>query len=98
MQGFKRVLIKPLVTEKSNKVTEKEGKYVFLVERTATKPIIKKAVEDFFNVKVDAVNTSITPGKVKSKMTKKGVVVGRKSATKKAYITLKEGNTIDIYS
>jgi len=49
-------------------------------------------------VDVVAVNTSITPGKVTSKMTKKGMVSGRKSAKKKAYITLKEGNTIDIYS
>jgi len=98
MQGTKRVLIKPLVTEKSNFVTEKQGKYVFVVERTSTKDQIKKAVEAYFNVSVVAVNTSITPGKLKSKMTKKGMVMGRKSAAKKAYITLKEGNTIDIYN
>ena len=95
MQGTKRVLIKPLVTEKSNMITEKQGKYVFEVARTSSKDQIKAAVEDYFNVKVDSVNTSITPGKLKSKMTKKGMVEGRKSAKKKAYITLKEG-TIDI--
>lgn len=98
MQGTKRVLIKPLVTEKSNLVTEKEGKYVFIVDRTSTKEEIKRAVESYFNVTVVAVNTSITPGKVKTKMTKRGMVSGRKSAAKKAYITLKEGNTIDIYN
>jgi len=98
MQGTKRVLIKPLVTEKSNLVTEKEGKYVFVVNRTSTKDEIKKAVESYFNVTVVAVNTSITPGKVKTKMTKKGMVAGRKSAQKKAYITLKEGNSIDVYN
>jgi large subunit ribosomal protein L23 len=98
MEGTKRVLIKPLVTEKSNKVTEKENKYAFLVEKTATKHAIRKAVEEFFNVNVVAVNTSITPGKVKTKMTKKGVVEGRKSASKKAYITIKEGQSIDIYN
>ncbi|MFY7861534.1 MAG: 50S ribosomal protein L23 [Chitinophagales bacterium] len=97
MQGTKRVLIKPLVTEKSNMITEKQGKYVFEVARTSSKDQIKAAVEDYFNVKVDSVNTSITPGKLKSKMTKKGMVEGRKSAKKKAYITLKEG-TIDIYN
>ena len=97
MEGTKRVLIKPLVTEKSNNVTEKEGKYVFLVEKTSTKADIKKAVETYFNVSVKAVNTSITPGKLKTKMTKKGMVAGRKSASKKAYITLKEG-TIDIFN
>lgn len=98
MQGTKRVLIKPLVTEKSNQVTEKQGKYTFLVEKSSTKAEIKSAVESYFNVSVVAVNTSITPGKVKTKMTQKGMVTGRKSATKKAYITLKEGNTIDIYN
>jgi large subunit ribosomal protein L23 len=78
-------------------ITEKQGKYVFEVARTSSKDQIKAAVEDYFNVKVDSVNTSITPGKLKSKMTKKGMVEGRKSAKKKAYITLKEG-TIDIYN
>ena len=98
MQGTKRVLIRPLVTEKSNLVTEKQNKYVFIVDRKSTKAEIKSAVESYFNVDVVAVNTSITPGKVTAKMTKKGMVSGRKSAAKKAYITLKEGNTIDIYS
>jgi large subunit ribosomal protein L23 len=98
MQGTKRVLIKPLVTEKSNQVTEKQGKYVFVVDRSSSKDEIKSAVESYFNVKVASVNTSITPGKLKSKMTKKGAVEGRKSAAKKAYITLKDGNTIDIYN
>lgn len=97
MQGTKRVLIKPLVTEKSNMITETQGKYIFEVARTSSKSQIKAAVEDYFNVKVDSVNTSIMPGKLKSKMTKKGMVEGRKSAKKKAYITLKEG-TIDIYN
>lgn len=98
MQGTKRILIKPLVTEKSSQVTEKENKYVFIVEKTATKDQIKQAVQTYFNVEVVAVNTSITPGKLKTKMTKKGAVTGRKSAAKKAYITVKEGNTIDIYN
>ncbi len=98
MQGTKRVLIKPLVTEKSNLVTEKQGKYTFIVERTSTKADIKRAVETYFNVTVVAVNTSTTPGKMKSKMTKKGMVQGMKSAQKKAYITLKEGSSIDIYN
>lgn len=98
MIAAKRILIKPLVTEKTNKVTEKLGKYVFIVDRTSTKTEIKGAVETYFNVKVDSINTSVTPGKVKVKMTKKGMIEGRKSATKKAYVTLKEGNTIDIFS
>lgn len=98
MQGTKRILIKPMVTEKSNKVTEKENKYVFIVDRKATKDEIKQAVESYFSVDVVAVNTSITPGKKKSKMTKKGMVSGLKPAAKKAYITVKEGDKIDIYN
>ena len=50
MQGTKRVLIRPLVTEKSNMVTEKQNKYVFIVDRTSTKAEIKSAVETYFNV------------------------------------------------
>lgn len=98
MEGTKRVLIKPLVTEKSNQIIESQNKYAFLVDKKATKINIKNAIESFFNVNVISVNTSITPGKAKVKMTKKGMVESRKSATKKAYITIKEGQSIDIYN
>jgi large subunit ribosomal protein L23 len=58
----------------------------------ATKPEIKKAVEALFNVKVKAVNTTITKGKVKRFRGK----IGTRRDVKKAYVTLVEGNTIDV--
>jgi large subunit ribosomal protein L23 len=58
---------------------------------------IKKAVEDFYGVQVTNVNTTVMPGKAKSRNTKAGVVSGRKPAKKKAYVTVAEGETIDLY-
>lgn len=58
----------------------------------------KKAIETLYNVKVADVNTAVIPGKAKMRYTKKGFTKGIKSAYKKAYITLKEGETLDIYA
>ena len=91
------VIIKPVVTEKSTKNSEKLGRYVFKVERDANKLSIKKAVEESYNVKVDAVNTGVTVGKKKTRQTKRGLSTGIKSPYKKAYVTLKKGETIDFY-
>ena len=65
---------------------------VFEVAMDATKPQIKEAVETLFNVKVKAVNTTITKGKVK----KFNGRPGRRRDVKKAYVTLVEGSTIDV--
>jgi large subunit ribosomal protein L23 len=92
------VLIKPVLSEKANKQSEKMNRYTFVVDRKANKLEIKKAVEQFYGVQVDAVNTSVVPSKLKSKYTKAGYVVGRKPAKKKAIVTVAEGDTIDIYS
>jgi large subunit ribosomal protein L23 len=91
------VIIKPVVTEKSTKNSEKLGRYVFKVERDANKISIKKAVEESYNVKVDAVNTGVTVGKKKTRQTKRGLSTGIKAPYKKAYVTLKKGETIDFY-
>ena len=92
------ILIKPLVTEKMNELTEKFRRYGFVVDRRATKPQIKKAVESFYDVKVDSVNTMVFGGKVKSRYTKSGVISGKTAAYKKAVVTLAEGDSIDFYS
>jgi large subunit ribosomal protein L23 len=92
------ILIKSLVTEKMNDLTEKYRRYGFIVDRRATKPQIKKAVESFYDVKVDSVNTMIFGGKVKSRYTKSGVISGKTVSYKKAIVTLAEGESIDIYS
>ncbi len=92
------VLIRPVLSEKVNRQTEKQNRYTFVVDRKANKLEIKKAVEEFYGVSVINVNTSVVPGKAKSRFTKKGVVNGRKPAYKKAFITVAEGENIDLYA
>jgi large subunit ribosomal protein L23 len=92
------VLIKPVLTEKANAQQEKLRRYAFKVNKKANKLEIKKAIESFYGVNVTNVNTVVAPGKNKSRFTKAGVISGRKPSYKKAYITLAEGDTIDLYS
>ncbi len=93
------VIIKPLVTEKMTKITEKmNNRYGFIVERKADKLQIKKAVEALYNVQVVKVNTLIAPAKKRNRYTKAGIISGRVPSYKKAIVTLAEGNSIDFYS
>jgi large subunit ribosomal protein L23 len=92
------ILKQPIVTEKVNKQTEKFNRYCFVVDKRANKLEIKKAVEEFYNVRVEDVNTSVVPGKAKSRMTKAGILSGRKPSYKKATITVAAGETIDLYA
>lgn len=85
------VIRKPIVTEKSTMASE-SGAVVFEVATDANKPLIKEAVETLFGVKVKAVNTTVTKGKVKRFRGQ----LGRRKDVKKAYVTLEEGNTIDV--
>ena len=85
------IIRKPLVTEKSTMASE-NGAVVFEVSIDSNKPQIREAVEALFGVKVKAVNTSITKGKQKRF---KGVL-GRRKDIKKAFVTLEDGNTIDV--
>jgi large subunit ribosomal protein L23 len=92
------VLVKPIVTEKSNKLSDSKRTYAFRVDRKANKLEVKKAIEEFYGVTVVEVNTVVVPGKTKSKFTKAGFISGRKPAFKKAYVKVAEGETIDLYS
>ena len=92
------VLIKPILTEKANAQQDSLRRYAFKVSRKANKLEIKKALEEFYGVNVIDVNTAVVPGKNKTRFTKKGFVQGRKPAFKKAYITVAEGETIDLYA
>jgi len=85
------VIRKPVITEKATMASE-TGAVVFEVAMASTKPQIKEAVEALFGVKVKAVNTMITKGKAK----RFRGVAGRRNDVKKAYVTLEEGNTIDV--
>lgn len=92
------IIIKPLVTEKMNKLTEKLNRFGFIVRPGANKLEIRKEVESLYNVTVVDVNTMKYSGKNKTRYTKAGLIKGRTSAFKKAIVTLKEGDTIDLYS
>ena len=92
------VIIKPVITEKMTAMGDTMSRYAFLVDKKANKLQIKKAVEELYEVKVEAVNTMIYAGKTKSRYTKAGYISGRKNATKKAIITLAQGDKIDFYS
>ena len=92
------VLVKPVLTEKANAQQEKFRRYAFKVNRKANKLEIKKAVEEFYGVSVINVNTSVVPGKTKTRSTKAGYIQGQNPAFKKALITVAEGETIDLYS
>ena len=85
------VIRKPIITEKTTLASE-NGAVVFEVAIDSNKPTIKEAVESLFDVKVKAVNTTITKGKAK----RFRGMLGKRKDIKKAYVTLEEGNTIDV--
>ena len=92
------ILLKPIVTEKMTSLGDKFNRYGFLVAKNANKIQIKKAVEDLYNVTVESVNTMRYGGKIKTRNTKSGLLVGKTASSKKAVITLAEGSKIDFYS
>ena len=85
------VIRKPVITEKTTMASENNA-VVFEVAIDSNKPQIKEAVEALFGVKVTAVNTTIAKGKTK----RFRGIAGRRKDVKKAYVTLEEGNTIDV--
>ena len=92
------ILIKPIVTEKMTIQGEKLNRYGFVVDRSANKVEIKKAVEQMYGVSVVDVNTVNYHGKKKSRFTKAGILTGRANHYKKAYVTLAGDDKIDFYS
>ncbi len=93
----KQILIKPVITEKSDKLVEKLGQYTFVVNKDANKIEIKKAVREMYNVEVTSVNTLIMPSQSKNRNTKKGMIRGSISSYKKAIVTLAQGETINYF-
>jgi large subunit ribosomal protein L23 len=92
MKPIYQILKRPLITEKSNLQREMGQTVTFEVARDANKIEIKQAIEKAFKVKVKDVRTSISAGKTK----RVGRSLGKRSAHKKAYVTLAEG-TIDFF-
>ena len=88
---FYDLLRRPIITEKATNASE-SGAVVFEVSMGASKPEIKKAVEELFKVKVKCVNTLVSKGKIKRFKGK----LGKRKDIKKAYVMLEDGNTIDV--
>lgn len=92
------ILKRPIITEKTAGLTERGlAQYGFEVDIKATKDQIKSEVERVYEVNVDSVNTLVQRGKARSRYSKRGVVKGKSSNFKKAFVTLKEGQSIDFY-
>lgn len=90
MSKYHSIIRCPSITEK-NTILREQNKYVFEVERSSNKAEIKKAVENLFDVQVEAVNTMIVKGKKK----RMGKYSGYRPNWKKAIVKLPEGQSID---
>lgn len=86
-----KVLLAPIVSEKTTRIADSARQYAFKVLPGATKPEVRKAVELMFDVKVNSVQICNMLGKVK----RHGQSIGKRADWKKAYVTLAEGNDID---
>lgn len=91
------ILIKPIISEKSETLTDVLNQYTFEVHKSTNKVEIRKAVEKMYGVNVVSVNTLRTPGKVKARNTKSGVIKGKVSSYKKAIVKLAEGEEINFF-
>ena len=85
------IIVAPVITEKATMASE-ANQVVFKVKRDATKPQIKAAVEQLFNVKVKAINTQVRKGKLKTFKNIRAL----QSDVKRAVVTLEEGHSIDV--
>jgi large subunit ribosomal protein L23 len=93
MPTLHRTIVRPLITEKSSAAYQDRGEYTFEVHPDATKPQIRSAIEQLFGVKVTGVWTSNVRGKEK----RMGKTVGHRPHWKKAIVTLRDGDTIEIF-
>jgi len=93
MPELYETILAPVVTEKSSASYQARKEYAFRVHLEATKPQIKAAIEKLFNVNVTAIRTHV----MRSKRRTYGRYQGRRSPWKKAIVTLKQGDTIDIF-
>ena len=93
MPAIHDVIVRPLVSEATSEAFQERGEYVFQVHPKATKHTIRAAVEALFGVKVTRVWTSQQRGKRR----RVGTAVGRRPHWKKAIVTLREGDSIQIF-
>lgn len=93
----KQILIKPIISEKSEILSGELNQYSFIVNNKANKIEIRKAVEEMYSVNVASVNTLNMPSKAKVRNTKSGILKGRISPYKKAIVKLSDGKEIDFF-
>ena len=93
MKDANRIIRRPLLTEKTTLMTERENKVVFEVERSANKIEIRRSVEALVDVKVGGVRTLTAHGKIK----RMGMHQGRRPDWKKAVVTLRKGDKIEFF-
>jgi large subunit ribosomal protein L23 len=91
------ILQKPLLTEKTTKF-HTNNVYGFIVDKKANKVEIKKTVEALYGVTILQINTMCYAGKKKTKYRRSSVVSGKRASFKKAFVTVKKGDTIDLYT
>lgn len=91
--NVENVIKRPLLTEKVSLETENYNRYGFEVDRKATKNQIKNAVETLFNVKVQKVNTSVVPGKIR----RHGRNIKKAASWKRAFVTVAQGQKIELF-
>lgn len=92
-----QIIKKPVVTEKAMKGST-ASQYVFEVDPNSNKIEIKKAIEEMFEVNIVSIRTARIKGKVKKRFTRSGLQVGKTKLRKKAFVTLKEGESIEFVS
>ena len=93
MPDMHQIIVAPIVTEKSSAAWQARKEYAFRVLTDATKPQIKGAIETLFKVTVTDVRTLV----VRAKRRSMGQHVGRRSSWKKAIVTLKDGDAIEVF-
>ena len=93
MKHYGEIIKSPLITEKGTLIGEVGNQFLFRVDPNANKVEIQQAIESFFKVKVLKVRTV----RVLGKRRRVGRVIGQRSAWKKAYVTLAEGQRIDFF-
>ncbi len=92
------ILIRPVITEKMTDQGEKMNRYAFIVDKRANKTEIKDAIEKRYDVRIEKIRTMRTIGKKRSRYTRSAILTGRTSTQKKAIVSLKDGEVIDLYS
>ena len=93
----KQIILKPVFSEKAQDLETAGNQFTFVVAKTANKHQIREAVTAMFDVRVASVNTLRMPAKLRRRFTKRGLELGKRSAYKKAVVTLREGETIDTF-